>query len=1605
MVRNSINSINRGIRSKRGPERILRYRKAGRKPSQRPVRFEAPPEPYYSHAGCLNLDAGLYKKAYEGYFDGHNEFFDSEPVLTYEYAQTYIDDFYDQQNNTSVIIKGYFKPIVNGVYKFRLSSDIDTYLWLGENALDGNRIALANELGGSPNSTLSQPGIHELSYSESVQFTMTANSYYPLTVELGVAPSQDEGTIVLLCMPPGSNEWTSDLTDYLFYDVDSKGHRICPPSACVDNWTLVNFDGTTFRNGDPIPQIEDATDWANATGPAWCYYDNNPANGPKYGKLYNRAAVTDARELAPEGYYVPSLAEWQTLIDCLGGISVAGEKMKTTRTTSDNNGLWTSPNIASNESQFSVVPGGVRAGGFVKLHERGGFWVSDSDTCVNFNYDAAGIYIGLDSAANGYSIRLIQGTPPPPPPPPPAAYLGKVLSLDAVPYDRNPNQIIFDNAGVPTVNGTYVYTQTGSPIIGSMFHNTGFYGPVVSGKNNFVEFDVQYGKTGYFVGDWIENDWTYFNTGNISFINRIEVNESIFNVSGVYTRLNSGDNAFTIDGLSRKIIKNQNSGWDLRDDSNITRYTNYDINLDPNLWYTSPLGTKTDGLLGIQYSGYFDNDPTWFNTATVQPIITGLTLTGAAENDANGTYINSNYLNQGTYRFDVIPDPEFNNEGSYIIFNPNNQITGERYWGLYVIGLERIQYKSYDLINWTDIFDEYPEYAPKVQSLNTINSENSTLFSTSRSVMNGTSWEWVGYFRPQNTSNHSFNMYADENAYFWIGDKALNGYTTGNADMFSSQYIQATVTNLALVSGVNYPVRMQWGHPANPTNAGLSLGYNDGINAGNNFSGLFFNFTGSETSEKHFPQSILITGAGTSYYNDIYTSSATGRGDFIAKIVITGAGQPSSNGVYTRVNSGDNFIGPNGNYIDDSALYDNTVKAYTYDHNANFQGWNAQGFAGYIDLNNGDGDFNGRYSRSTFGYSTFNGPNGNTIVWNNSLNRWELISGPGIGPQSYGLIGYTVNLEFWTWEVDIGSPGINVDNNDFGDSPISLNLPNTTYYGQNDPDNVLFWLGRWILSNISKQNWIGDEPVGYYLCNGPAGDSYSNDLIFDDKHWEPDVASYPRPTGSFVANPNFNSINSNRYSYDFTLGQWQVTNPAYEIVPDVYYSHVWLDSISGFVNAGIVYSGNKHVTLVNNPTYSSDYNGVYSFNGVDQYAMTQEVPQSTDGSVSHFTWFKPTGAGVVVDELGQPGLFGGWHDSQLEVTQDGKVNFGIWGDYRVNSTFKIQSTGSIDLDRWYHLGLTYSSGVLSAYINGEKIADSNCQRMNGPTNLYYAICGGDSTNMGEGGFGKGSVGSFQVYNKALTTGEVNNLYNNEKDRFSIPKNGLSLWLKADAGVILNNSNVSVWQDQSNNGNNAVAKDGEVTVVENSLNGRPVLRFDGSSNLITNSFYPTNYNTPITIIAVSRASASDVRNSETARYVQTVNDRFDWDFGLTYGGYETENPNFSVCYGKSYAGSDDIESSPMGENAIGLSIAINDGSTISNYLNGTLIGTANSSVWNNGGDAVGSFSIGSEVLQIPKAEGFFAKCDIAEIIIYKRALTTLERQEVENYLSNKYAISL
>ena len=176
-------------------------------------------------------------------------------------------------------------------------------------------------------------------------------------------------------------------------------------------WMKENLDVVTYRNGDIIPQVTDPTAWSALTTGAWCYYNNDPANGAIYGKLYNWYAVNDARGLAPQGWHIPTDAEWDTLSIKLGGNSVAGGKMKTTGTT-----RWTTPNTsATNESGFAGLPGGYRLniGAFYGVGDFGSWW-SATEFSTTFAwyrylyYFDGSLYRLNGNKTYGFSVRCLR---------------------------------------------------------------------------------------------------------------------------------------------------------------------------------------------------------------------------------------------------------------------------------------------------------------------------------------------------------------------------------------------------------------------------------------------------------------------------------------------------------------------------------------------------------------------------------------------------------------------------------------------------------------------------------------------------------------------------------------------------------------------------------------------------------------------------------------------------------------------------------------------------------------------------------------------------------------------------------------------------------------------------------------------------------------------------------------------------------------------------------------------------------------------------------------------------------------------------------------------
>ncbi|MFC1481702.1 fibrobacter succinogenes major paralogous domain-containing protein [Candidatus Neomarinimicrobiota bacterium] len=145
---------------------------------------------------------------------------------------------------------------------------------------------------------------------------------------------------------------------------------------------------------------------------AYCLVEHNLiADIDTYGLLYNFNAVVDARNLSPEGWHVPTEAEWRTLINYLGGNDIAGGKMKDTES-----GLWQgSVPGSNNEVNFSAIPAGGRGrlGSASDLGYYATWWSSTSfDSSYAWHWglypDKNSIRCNPGHKASGFSVRCIK---------------------------------------------------------------------------------------------------------------------------------------------------------------------------------------------------------------------------------------------------------------------------------------------------------------------------------------------------------------------------------------------------------------------------------------------------------------------------------------------------------------------------------------------------------------------------------------------------------------------------------------------------------------------------------------------------------------------------------------------------------------------------------------------------------------------------------------------------------------------------------------------------------------------------------------------------------------------------------------------------------------------------------------------------------------------------------------------------------------------------------------------------------------------------------------------------------------------------------------------
>lgn len=190
-------------------------------------------------------------------------------------------------------------------------------------------------------------------------------------------------------------------------------------------WMAENLKVTHYRNGDPIPRVTSNSAWADLSTGAYCVYDKKESNAETYGYLYNWYAVNDSRNLAPEGWHVPTDEEWKELEISLGMSQSEADDTGYWGTNqgsklAGNASLWAYGDLKNNSafgiSGFSALPGGYRSyyyGSFFDMGSYTYFW-SATESYIDLAwgrsliYGHSGVGRGSGYRRSGFSVRLVR---------------------------------------------------------------------------------------------------------------------------------------------------------------------------------------------------------------------------------------------------------------------------------------------------------------------------------------------------------------------------------------------------------------------------------------------------------------------------------------------------------------------------------------------------------------------------------------------------------------------------------------------------------------------------------------------------------------------------------------------------------------------------------------------------------------------------------------------------------------------------------------------------------------------------------------------------------------------------------------------------------------------------------------------------------------------------------------------------------------------------------------------------------------------------------------------------------------------------------------------
>ena len=236
------------------------------------------------------------------------------------------------------------------------------------------------------------------------------------------------------------------------------------------------------------------------------------------------------------------------------------------------------------------------------------------------------------------------------------------------------------------------------------------------------------------------------------------------------------------------------------------------------------------------------------------------------------------------------------------------------------------------------------------------------------------------------------------------------------------------------------------------------------------------------------------------------------------------------------------------------------------------------------------------------------------------------------------------------------------------------------------------------------------------------------------------------------------------------------------------------------------------------------------------------------------------------------------------------------------------------------------------------------------------------------------------------------------DPASLP--GLALWLKADAITGLSDGDpVGSWADSSSAGNDTSQTDSAKKPLykTNILNGLPVVRFDGSNDTLDAVDADS--------LDIKRATFFAVltfRGAGTGNHIWLMKNATGTGGACACGGLRysaTHKWQYDVNAGSGWQ--DAPSNTVLNDDDWHILAATYDGSSVQLYLDGA--GDGSHAETGDIMSTTGKLQVGGYNASFGGSE--YAQCDIAEILVYDNAMSTTDRQLVEQYLNEKYNLPM